>query len=150
MARSTTKAAAQDVNFSETLKANGHDAQPSAAPVGEDDFDLKSFLKMAGVNVPSWKRSLITAIACFATGYLIGSVAAVVLDTLMIATAMATGSMFLVACVYILGMIVALYAVFVASRKVAQYIMSGSVDQDIATVKGWFKFGGKKEPIVAA
>lgn len=139
MARTNSKtaapAAAASVEFIDT---------PRADSVSPDDskIDMSALFAMCGVKLPTWKRSLVCAIASFAVGFLIGALARVVIETLVIAVAMSTGSIALCWAIYILGWIMAVYLAFAAGRAVTQYIMSGSVDKDIAAVKGkvsgWF------------
>ncbi len=159
MARTSTKNAST-VNFAETphAKMNGktpHAAQAESVTPDDAPFDFRSFMKMAGVDLPSWQRVVCSAIASFAAGYLIGSVASVIIDILVVGTALVTSSMFLTWCVYVIGMVIAFYAAFAAGRAVAQYVLSGSVDQDFAAAKrkitGFFgSLRSKSEPIVAA
>ncbi len=141
-----------------TAKTNG--AAQIIPPVIADSantddmaFDLRSFLEMAGVQLPGWKRVLFSFVAALASGYLIGSVAAVLIDILFTGAIAVTGSMFVAWLMYSVGIIVTIYLGFKAGAAVSRYILGGKIDAHAGQVKdtvgGWFSFGGKKE-IVAA
>ena len=154
MARTSTKnkVNASTVNFTEEFHP-GCDPRMEQAQHADTDkmaFDMKGLFSAAGIELPSWKRLLVNALACFATGYLIGAVASVIINTMIAGVMALTGSVVVGWFFYILGLVIMVYAAFVAGRAVTQYIMSGSIDQDYAAVKakvtGWFA----KKPIVAA
>jgi len=148
-----SKSAAQPVDFTETAAPLAAQPQPVHADTDSMEFSLKDFLAMAGVQLPGWKRTLVSFIAALAAGYLTGSVASVLCNILFSGAIAITGSMFLAWALYSIGFIIALYCALKAGNAISRYILGGKVDDHASAAKdkvcGWFKFGDK-EAIVAA
>lgn len=68
-----------------------------------------------------------------------------------------TGSSFLAMMIYLIGMVLTIYAAFIAGNEALCYVVSSKPEQHWALVKqgaskvrGWLSFGKKDEPIVPA
>jgi hypothetical protein len=157
--KSNTKAApnnaAENVAFVETNTAKPTEfvgEQPVHADTDSMQFSLRGFMEMMGVTLPTWKRVLCSFVAALATGWMVGAMANVIINILVLGTMAVTNSMFLVWVVLIAGVIAGLYCAWVAGRAVTRYILSGDIDDDCAKAKakvsGWFK--RKDKAIVAA
>ena len=153
MATKSKTKLASTVEFKETDRKGNpvHTEQPVHADTDSGEFNFGEFMKMLGVQIPSWKRVLVSFVACFAAGYLIGSVASVLMDIVVTGALSVTGSMFVAWMFYAIGLVIAIYAAFCAGRAISKYILSGSIDQDFVAAKNWFgNMFSRKEKVIAA
>lgn len=149
MPRQTKEQKAAQVALAEQVKAQ----QPApAGAVIEEHVSMRDLFANFGIKFPSWKRTLFAFVASFCAGYLIGSVFAVVIEVLMTAIVLATGSQFLALCAYIVGFVLMLYLAIKSGQKIGMYIVSGDIDEDIVRLKNKFMGFFRSEPkeIVAA
>lgn len=107
---------------------------------------------MKALNVASPTRYIVGGILALAAACGLGWIIGNVLSWLMIAVALATGSMFLVYAVFIVGLIASLYAGYKLSGFVFDYVVTKKVDAHYDKCKSIVTgfFGRKPAPVVAA
>ena len=110
--------------------------------------DIKGLFAKYKVVVPSTTRFIVSLVAMFAIGFGIGYIGSILVETLVIASMMFTGSLFIGVAMYVLGVMATLYTSFRFGGYVNEFIMSGSIDrcyQKCSTsVLGFFSFGNKE------
>lgn len=133
--RSRTKATVTDVP-----------TKPTASAIHDDVKDLFS---KYGVEVPSTARVVVSFIACVAIGLGVGYIGGLLLETLVISALVFTGSVFFAMTIYVLGVLVTLYAAWQLGGSAHSCIMSVDFDRSYQkcsnfvvdtsqSVRGWF------------
>ena len=129
--KAKTKATVTDVPFVETPQA-----QPEAA--GPTFFEaLRADL---GITSVGWKRCAIGAVASMLTTGVLGYFAGHLIAYMTLAAAMLSGSMFIAALVYVLGMVAVFYAGYRVGPIVYLAVIDGAVDR--AAGSAWSKVSG--------
>lgn len=82
-----------------------------------------------GAGDASWKRILCTGVASLLVGYGIGMLAAEILAYVTLGALLLTGSMFLASVIYVLGILLTLFASFQVGKYVAHQCLTGGVDR---------------------
>ncbi len=136
---SKEKAAPIDLTPKATVTEPPVMPERAAAPVEEDELTIRQMLADFGIFIPSWKRGLVMAVASFMTGYVVGSSAIALFNFMFGAAIMASGWTFILACVAVIGFVLAMYLACKLANKVARYIGSEQVDRDASRAWGWTK-----------
>lgn len=106
----------QDVVAKPTLSESIHD-------------DVKALYAKYKVDVPSTTRYIVSCVASIAIGFGIGFIGSIIVETLLVASLMLTGSLFLGVVMYMLGVLATIYASLMVNSHVYKFIMSGDIDR---------------------
>lgn len=133
------------------------DVTPIVKPTLSESIhdDVRQMYAKYKVAVPSTTRFVVSCVATLAISFGIGYIGSVIVETLVIASLMLTGSLFLGVAMYVLGVIASLYASFVVAGFVNNFIMSGDIDRSYqkysdlvlnkcSSVRGFFAFKNKE------
>jgi len=120
---------------------------PASAQEAIDDF-----LKRFGLQAPSWKRIACAVVLVAALAYGAGTLIGTLATYMVVGAFMFTGSMFVVWSIYILAILLALYAGLKIGQHVGNYVLSGQIDRDLSSAWNWTKslFGSKQPELVQA
>lgn len=125
--------------------------QPVAANIDEE-MTLREMFATFGVQLPSWKRTLLAFVTSFAVGYLIGSVAAALINLAFAGAAVLGMNLFFIYIIALMLIIGAIYLAIKASQRIVMYFQTGDIDRDLVAAKekvtGFFRRAPKE--IVAA
>ena len=91
--------------------------------------DVKQLYAKYKVEVPSTTRYLVSCVAAIAIGFGIGFIGSIITETLLVASMMLTGSLFIGVAMYMLGVIATIYVSLMVNSHVYKFIMSGDIDR---------------------
>ena len=94
-------------------------------------------MRTEGEDGVTWKRKLVAYVASFVAGFGIGYAAGTLIEYVIAASVVHTGSMFLGIVAAVIIAIAALYLSMKAGQKIAGYIAFGDIDADIKKMKHW-------------
>ena len=126
------------------------DVTPIVKPTLSESIhdDVRQLYAKYKVAVPSTTRYIVSCVASLAIGFGIGYIGSIIVETLVIASLMLTGSLFIGVAVYVFGVIAAVYASFIVNNYVYKFIMSGDIDRSYQKysnkVVEFFSFGNKE------
>lgn len=125
------------------------DVTPKPAPTEKSIHDdVEHLFAKYGVSVPSSTRVFTSYVASFCVGLGIGYIGSIILETLVIAAMMLTGSTFFAMAMYIVGFLAMLYASYKTGGWVGEFILSGNIDRCYQkcsnTVRGFFAFRNRE------
>ena len=110
--------------------------------------DVKALYAKYKVAVPSTTRFIVGCVATFAIGFGIGYIGSIIVETLVVASMMLTGSLFIGVAMYIIGVIATIYVSLIAGNHVSKFILSGDIDRCYIKysdkVVNFFSFGNKE------
>lgn len=135
MARTQTTASKSNTKARIHTEQPVHDHHAREAAASEDSFSFFDYARSMGINVPTWKRSLVAFVASLAAGAGVAIMLSPLIDALALATFMVTTSMFVSWVIYGLGFLLMMYASLKASQAVGSYIVTGNIDRDLAVAK---------------
>lgn len=126
------------------------DVTPKPAPTLSESIhdDVKNLYAKYKVEVPSTTRFIVSCVAMVTIGFGIGYVGAILVETLVIASLMLTGSLFIGMAMYVLGVLATLYTSWKVGNFVNSFIMSGDIDRCYVKysdkVLNFFSFNNKE------
>lgn len=93
----------------------------------------------------SWKRFLVAAVASLATSFATGYIGGYLVSYLTLAAGLMSGSLFIMTAIYVLGVLLVMYASYRTSMFAYVKVIDKSVDRACASaydyVTGFFKSG---------
>jgi hypothetical protein len=98
-----------------------------------------------GIVIPTWKRVVAANVASIAVNY-----AWLSPFISLVASIAAPASLFLAVMIWIVSMVLAIYAGMKVSQHVGSYILSGQIDRDVVKVKNKVLGLFQRKEIVAA
>jgi hypothetical protein len=113
--------------------------QPEPAAADTEQLSWRQMLADMGFKLPGWKRTLVAYAAAFLSGYVVGATFSALFNYMFGAAILATGWTFMTVIIYIVGLVIAVYAAAKLGQKVGGYILSGDIDADASRAWGWVK-----------
>lgn len=128
--KASVKPLITETPFVETLR-------PEA--VTEDDLlsQCNAYLKGLLIDMPSWKRMLCAAALSAAVGYGAGYLGGTLVAYLVVGAMVLGVSSFIAQILFVLGLLVAFYAAYRASKFAYISVIDKTVDAQFAKAKGW-------------
>ncbi len=112
--------------------------EPAAAPI-EEPLTMRQMMADMGINIPSWKRTLIMTAASFLSGYVVGSTFNALFNYMFGAAILASGWTFMTVVAYIIGLVITIYAAIKLAGYTANYIGTAQIDRDASRAWAWAK-----------
>lgn len=121
-----------------------HKAKVNAAPKKTKIAEAIEQAEEQGIVIPTWKRTACAFFASIACSVGIALVISEVAEYTVLGILTSTSASLMFAFViYMLAMIIAIYASMKVSQYIGNYVLSGQIDKDIVRAKnkvtGWFK-----------
>ena len=110
---------------------------PEAASPEAEDKAFTAYFESLLAGIPSWKRVLCALALSFTVSAGIGYLGSTLVVSLVIGAVVLGSSAFMANIIYVLGMIVAVYASYRAGSFAYMNVIDKTVDAQFSKAKGW-------------
>ena len=128
--KATLKSTVIDTPFIETVT-------PEAASPEQEAKAFTAYFESLLANMPSWKRVLCAAVLSIAGSYVVGYLGGMLTAFMVVGAIMCGASLFVAQLLYVLGIIITIYAGYRAGGFIYLNVIDKTVDAQFSKAKSW-------------